>query len=124
MGCASTLKNIIAVQFITQMTTIPYSLDPIRIYPKIRFAKEEGDTNFICESYGETTWSFNDSNLPSNAIAKGSQYLMISGVRILNEGDYECHGYNAKMEPFHATAFLHIISKCVRIVEVCIICFV
>ena len=64
--------------------------------------------SFNCLSHTMPMWTFKNSfKLPINVIQENNK-LSIKNIQESNEGEYECRGESAELEPFYAKAQLFV----------------
>ncbi len=67
-----------------------------RIQPPVQVIVQGELSQLTCSLEGVLTWYFNGSTLPTNAIpSENDLYILNAGP--LNQGYYECLGYNGKL---------------------------
>jgi len=81
------------------------SLENSKILPyPIAMVTEGEDLLLHCSSLGPVIWTFNEGNLPNNALVESfnSQMLKIERSSEANSGSYECKGRKERNEMFYA----------------------
>lgn len=64
----------------------------VRVVPSSLRKTVGENANFLCRSYREKKWTFNNGKIPSNVVltGKNKSILIISNIQLNNRGTYEC----------------------------------
>ena len=90
-------------------------IDQNRIYPKQNVVREQNTAQFRCNTHFtkhfNPQWLFNDQDLLPNMIHNPIEVITIQQVRKINQGYYECIGFDDLLDPFFARGLLYVRGK-------------
>ena len=102
----------------------------ITIHPANRLFEVNNDTTnvqFTCMAEGATSyyWEKEDSNIPSNALGKNSNSLLLVNVKLSDSGQYRCaavnpHGTNFSNYAEITIKGMELLTEVVVCVYVCV----
>ena len=83
-------------------------LDYNRISPKSQTTELGEWVKFECFTITPTRWTFNDGNLPTNAMILDNRFLYIRDITVSNKGYYECEGSIKGDDVFYSVGILKV----------------
>ena len=86
-------------------------VDSNKIVPKGRIVKETESINFVCKTYHQASWTFEDGPLPPNVVVSSKFGIAIQNAETSNSGYYECKGTTSNGNAFYAKARLLVRSR-------------
>jgi len=105
---------------------LPLVRGDLRVHPHFMIIEPGANASYVCKSRTvDVMWTFNGEKLPNNTFTEREYilgfhylYLEIAGVKLENDGSYECYGHDEDYFRFKGVVSLTVKSmKCETLMD-------